>query len=237
MGGFGPRPDAKISQPHGHPLWDWGAYPDRDDQLPDYKIAQWAVGALNAQAEDSSSPFFLAVGFFRPHVPMYAPQKWFDLFPREEVELPLVRHDDRDDLSAYAIALTNEKHVSPEHAWIESAGQWEHAVQAYLASTAFADYCLGLCARRPGCVAAAGQHDRRSILRPWLPPRREAALGQAFALGKRDARAVDRGRSLVIKPDSERANRPNFLTFSLPCSNWLTCPRTRNRKVIRWCRC
>ena len=144
MGGFGPRPSKKLSQPHGHPLWDWGAFPERDEDMPDYKIAQWAVEKLSERSEASDAPFFMGVGFYRPHVPMYAPKKWFDLFPREQIKLPLVRNDDRDDLSAYAIALTNEKHVSPEHAWVESAGQWEHAVQAYLASTAFADHCLGL---------------------------------------------------------------------------------------------
>ena len=144
FGGFGPRPKKKISQPHGHPLWDWGAYPERDEDMPDYKIAKWAVEKLSTQPEDSDTPFFMGVGFYRPHVPMYAPKKWFDLFPRHRVKLPLVNKDDRDDLSPYAIALTNEKHVSPEHAWVKSAGEWEHAVQAYLASTAFADHCLGL---------------------------------------------------------------------------------------------
>lgn len=143
FGGFGPRPKKKLSQPHGHPLWDWGAYPERDEDMPDYRIAQWAVEKLKGP-EDSDSPFFMGVGFYRPHVPMYAPKKWFDLFPRDRVKLPQVKEDDRNDLSPYAIALTNEKHVSPEHAWVESAGQWEHAVQAYLASTAFADHCLGL---------------------------------------------------------------------------------------------
>lgn len=144
FGGFGPRPKKKISQPHGHPLWDWGAYPNRDEDMPDYKIAQWAVEMLKTQPKNSETPFFLGVGFYRPHVPMYAPKKWFDLFPRTQIKLPLIQTDDRNDLSAYAIALTNEKHVSPKHSWIKSAGQWEHAVQAYLASIAFADYCLGL---------------------------------------------------------------------------------------------
>ena len=143
-GGFGPQPKKKISQPHGHPLWDWGVYPDRDEDMPDYKIAQWAVEKLKEHSGKTVKPFFMGVGFYRPHVPMYASKKWFDLFPRDQVKRPPVRKNDRDDLSAYAIALTNEKHVSPTHDWIESAGQWEHAVQAYLASTAFADYCLGL---------------------------------------------------------------------------------------------
>ena len=144
MGGFGPRPKEKISQPHGHPLWDWGAYPERDEDMPDFKIANWAVEQLGSLPARSEQPFFMGVGFYRPHVPMYAPKKWFDLFPRDQIQLPIVRDDDRDDISPYAIALTNEKHVSPEHSWVESAGQWEHAVQAYLASVAFADHCLGL---------------------------------------------------------------------------------------------
>ncbi|MHC4880181.1 MAG: sulfatase [Planctomycetota bacterium] len=143
FGGFGPRPKKKISQPHGHPLWDWGAYPERDEDMPDYRISSWAVEKLTSLPEKTDEPFFMGVGFYRPHVPMYAPKKWFDLFPRKQIKLPLVKNDDRDDLSDYAIALTNEKHVSPEHSWVTSAGQWEHAVQAYLASTAFADYCLG----------------------------------------------------------------------------------------------
>jgi choline-sulfatase len=143
-GGFGPRPKKKLSQPHGHPIWDWGAFPDNDEDMPDHKIAQWAAGKLKEIPKDEDKPFFMGVGFYRPHVPMYAPKKWFDLFPRHEIKLPVVKEHDRDDLSEYAIALTNENHVSPEHSWIKSAGQWEHAVQSYLASTAFVDHCLGL---------------------------------------------------------------------------------------------
>lgn len=140
FGGFGPRPDEKISQPHGHPLWDWGAYPDSDEEMPDSRISEWAEGQLK---RDFEKPFFLAVGFYRPHVPMFVPQRWFDQHPRENIQLPRVRADDRLDLSDYAIHLTNLKHVSPEHAWVQQSGQWEHAVQAYLASTTFVDACVG----------------------------------------------------------------------------------------------
>lgn len=140
-GGFGPRPKKKISQPHGHPLWDWGAYPENDELMPDMKAAKWAVGQLQRQHD---KPFFMGVGFYRPHVPMYTPQKWFDLHPRNAIKLPLVKNDDRNDISQYAIDLTNRNHVSPTHQWVTAAGQWEHAVQAYLASVTFADHCLGL---------------------------------------------------------------------------------------------
>ncbi|WP_442505619.1 sulfatase [Novipirellula sp. SH528] len=140
-GGFGPRPEKKISQPHGHPLWDWGVYPEDDDQMPDMKAAKWAVKQLKSKHD---KPFFMGVGFYRPHVPMYVPQKWFDMHPRAKIKLPLVRDDDRNDLSQYAIDLTNLMHVSPTHEWVTGAGQWEHAVQSYLASVSFADHCLGI---------------------------------------------------------------------------------------------
>ena len=140
-GGFGPRPEKKLSQPHGHPLWDWGVFPNDDEKMPDMKATHWAVDKLQQEYE---KPFLLGVGFYRPHVPMYASQKWFDLHPRDKIQLPKVRTDDRNDLSQYAIDLTNEEHVSPLHQWVESAGQWEHAVQSYLASVTFADHCLGL---------------------------------------------------------------------------------------------
>lgn len=140
-GGFGPRPNKKISQPHGHPLWDWGVYPDDDNVMPDMKAAKWAVSQLNKKHD---KPFFMGVGFYRPHVPMYAPKKWFDLHPRKNIQLPLTKTDDRNDLSQYAVDLTNLQHVSPTHEWMTESGQWDHAVQSYLASVSFADHCLGM---------------------------------------------------------------------------------------------
>ena len=140
-GGFGPRPEKKISQPHGHPLWDWGAFPEKDEMMPDVKAAKWAIDQLRKKHD---KPFFMGVGFYRPHVPMYAPKKWFDMHPRKGIVLPKVRDDDRDDLSQYAIDLTNLKHVSPTHDWVKKAGQWDHAVQSYLASVTFADHCVGM---------------------------------------------------------------------------------------------
>lgn len=139
-GGFGPRPKQKISQPHGHPLWDWGQFPEKDEMMPDMKAVNWAVDQLGKKHD---KPFFMGVGFYRPHVPMYAPKKWFDRHPRKDIKLPKVQDDDRNDLSQYAIDLTNLKHVSPTHEWVTGAGEWDHAVQSYLASVTFADHCVG----------------------------------------------------------------------------------------------
>ncbi len=75
---------------------------------------------------------------------MYVTQKWFDKHPLENIQLPVVQEHDRKDLSQYAVDLTNLKHVSTTHDWVVAAGQWEHAVQSYLASVTFADHCVGM---------------------------------------------------------------------------------------------
>ena len=65
-----------------------------DAQQRDYQTAEWAVDALT-NISDTDKPFFMAVGFYRPHVPLYASQKWFDLYPEESLILPPIRRDDR----------------------------------------------------------------------------------------------------------------------------------------------
>lgn len=156
MGGFGPRPEQKLSYDIGHPLWDWGAYPERDEQMPDHRVADWAAAKL---AEDHDGPFFLAAGFWRPHVPMYAPRRWFDLHPLEGVELPEVLAQDRDDLPSYARALTLGL-PAPRHEWMVENGEWRDAVQAYLASTSFVDACVG----RVLDALAASRHAQDTIV-------------------------------------------------------------------------
>jgi arylsulfatase A-like enzyme len=140
FGYFGPQPAQKISQPHGHPLWDWGSFPAATGQMPDMQIANWAVNQLK---EMDQTPFFLAVGFYRPHVPMLVPQEWFNRHPRNNIRLPVILANDVEDLSPYARDLTSLQHVAPLHDWIIENKQWEHAVQSYLACCSFVDACVG----------------------------------------------------------------------------------------------
>lgn len=139
MGGFGPVPEKKISYPEGHPLWDWGPYPEDEADMPDTKVADWVIEKLNKQHDE---PFLLVAGFWRPHVPMFAPPKWFKPFPLDKVQLPKTLANDRDDLSDYAKALTIG-HPAPRHEWFVEHDAWRGAVQAYLAAVAFADDCAG----------------------------------------------------------------------------------------------
>ena len=140
FGGMGPIPKEKLTSFPGHPLWDWGPYPAKDEQTPDHKIASWGIEQLNRKHD---KPLFLGTGFYRPHVPHFAPQKWMDLFPIDEVQLPVTAADDLKDLSPYAINLTRLKHVAPTHAWVVENDEWKPLVQTYLACVAFVDHQIG----------------------------------------------------------------------------------------------
>jgi arylsulfatase A-like enzyme len=140
MGGFGPKPDEKLTAFPGHPLWDWGVFPERDEQMPDSRLADWGAEWL---ARKHTRPFFLAIGFYRPHVPQYAPQKWFDLHPPDGAQLPAVTAGDLDDLSPYAVNLTRVKHVAPTHEWVLESGEWKSLVRSYLACVSFVDAQVG----------------------------------------------------------------------------------------------
>jgi len=140
FGGFGPFPKKKISPFPGMKLWDWGVFPEKDDLMPDYKIAAWGAEQL---AKQYDRPLFLATGFYTPHVPQYAPQKWFDLYPMETLQLPEVVANDLKDISEYGINLTRLRHVAPTMDWVEENDQLKLLVQSYLACISFTDHQIG----------------------------------------------------------------------------------------------
>ena len=98
--GVGAKPPKKlVTTPAPHPLVDWGVFPHKDEDKGDWKVASWAVEKLN---EKPKEPFFLSCGFFLPHVPCYATQKWFDLYPEETLILPPFQADDRSDTPRFS---------------------------------------------------------------------------------------------------------------------------------------
>ncbi|HBP57773.1 MAG TPA: choline-sulfatase, partial [Verrucomicrobiales bacterium] len=139
--GVGVRPDEKlVTTPFGnHPLVDWGTFPHNDEDKGDWKVADWAVGTLN---EKPKEPFFLSVGFFLPHVPCYATQKWFDIYPLETLQLPPIQPDDREDTPLFSWFL-HWRLPEPRLAWLQEVGEWEGLVRAYLATISFVDSQVG----------------------------------------------------------------------------------------------
>ncbi|MDF1737585.1 MAG: sulfatase [Verrucomicrobiales bacterium] len=132
----GPRPKKVMNWPGGK-AWDWGAFPPGDDEMYDYQLAGAAAEVLSEKQE---KPFFLSVGFFRPHVPMFAPPKWFDLFDEENIVLPGAAAEDMADIPRN---FQYKMGVAPTFAEIEAGGKWKSMVEAYLANTAFVDHCVG----------------------------------------------------------------------------------------------
>ncbi len=59
-----------------------------DDEYSDGEAAQKTSQYLRRFAESPDQPFFLAVGFLKPHLPFVAPKKYWDLYDREKIELP-----------------------------------------------------------------------------------------------------------------------------------------------------
>jgi iduronate 2-sulfatase len=62
-----------------------------DDTYGDGKIADEAIRRLRAAKEKPDQPFFLAVGFLKPHLPFVAPKKYWDLYEREAFRLPAMQ--------------------------------------------------------------------------------------------------------------------------------------------------
>jgi len=119
---------------------DWGVYPPNEHQSCDWITADHAVAQLGSMPNDR--PFFLAVGFRLPHLPIFASQKWFDLFPEDKIILPPVFYRDRDDTPRFSWYLHWDL-PEPRLSWLEANHQWRPLVRAYLAGTSFMDSQIG----------------------------------------------------------------------------------------------
>ena len=138
-----PRDPEPRKKPHVgiglHQFWRWQPLEHfDDDDMADGKLVNWAAKFLK---RDHDRPFFLGVGFYRPHMPWHVPKKYFDLFPLEDVQLPTTKAKDIDDLPGYGHWLARER--TGFHVAAVEQNQWNLAVQAYLACIAFADAQLG----------------------------------------------------------------------------------------------
>jgi arylsulfatase A-like enzyme len=140
-----PMPPEKLNQlpGYGSPNTDWGVWPRREEDSVDHRTANFAIEFLGREHD---SPFFLAVGIFRPHMPFYAPQRFFDEYPEEELAMPEMLDSNWADLPAGARALLEPKlwfFRGMREAERKLPGSWRNAVRAYQASATFADAQIG----------------------------------------------------------------------------------------------
>jgi arylsulfatase A-like enzyme len=109
----------------------------KDQEIPDWAIADYGIASLQKKHD---KPFFLAVGFHKPHMPWNVPRKWFDLFPLESIKLPPYLENDLDDIPPAGIKMA---HPETDHVPMLKSGRWKEAIQAYLATIAYCDMNLG----------------------------------------------------------------------------------------------
>ncbi|OEJ99014.1 hypothetical protein A8C32_07495 [Flavivirga aquatica] len=121
---------------------------DDRDLLNDEESANWAVEKINSlDKKGSDKPFFMAVGFVRPHTPLIAPQKYFDMYPLETLKLPIIKENDTED----TFYRTTFKWMPP---WAKHYDELEASyknideglrkyLQAYLACISFVDDQVG----------------------------------------------------------------------------------------------
>ncbi len=96
-----------------------------------------ATAAISLMESYKDRPFFLAVGFYRPHTPYVAPKRYFSLYPPEQVPLPRLSTDDkaRRPLAAYLSAKRPEDELDD--------AMRRKAIAAYHASVSFMDAQVG----------------------------------------------------------------------------------------------
>ena len=123
----------------------WGALEDDDmppEGMPDEQVADWAVERLK---QEHDRPFFLAVGFVRPHVPYTAPKEFFEMYPLETVAMPAVPPDEMDDIPLLGKAMALGTIQGGDHRNVLDIGPnyWREMVRAYLACVTFVDAQAG----------------------------------------------------------------------------------------------
>ena len=137
----------------------WEALPDgAEEKLPDHAVASLAAEFLRQPHE---RPFFLSVGFKRPHLPWIVPERYFELYDEAKLPLPRVIEHDLDDVPSAGRAMITA--TSNDHAKVLAQKAWPAAVHAYLASISFVDAELG----RVLDALAAGPHARDTLVCVW----------------------------------------------------------------------
>lgn len=111
----------------------WYESEGQDEEFTDSLVADESIRLLE---ESKDHPFFLGVGFYRPHVPWIVPKKYFDLYPLENISLPFNPPGDRDDIPPVALWVKKPNYGRTDE-------ELRQAIRAYYASTTYVDKQVG----------------------------------------------------------------------------------------------
>tara|TARA_B110000003_G_scaffold90066_1_gene92117 strand:+ start:519 stop:2081 length:1563 start_codon:yes stop_codon:yes gene_type:complete len=116
----------------------WLAADGKDKEQTDGIAASEAIEKLDDFAK-TDTPFFLAVGFFRPHTPFVAPKKYFDIYDREEIEIQETSIEYLETLPEPAVKSIRAK----KHQLNLKKERAQEIKEAYYATISFVDAQVG----------------------------------------------------------------------------------------------
>lgn len=133
------RPENKNRKRFRGPPYEASNHPD--DDYPDGQTASKAIELLRA---NRANPFFLAVGFIKPHLPFTSPQAYWDLYPQDSIELP---ENDSAPAGAPSVALQSGYELR-SYGGVPAAGEIPrdmalNLIRGYRACVSFVDAQLG----------------------------------------------------------------------------------------------
>ena len=202
---WGPRwiPFDKATAP------SWEAVDAADHELRDGQTAEKVAEVLGTLAHLPNNPFFLAVGFYKPHLPYKAPQKYYDLYdsitfnsihtdPMTPSAAPRIARTNWNEIGGYQDLLTEERPVSDEKIL--------ELTRAYAASTSYTDALVGrvlqqleaLNLAKNTVIVFVGDHGYH--------------LGEHGTWGKNTLFEVSAHSPLIISVPGQQPNRTEALT-------------------------
>lgn len=121
---------------------------DDRDLMNDELSANWAVEKIKSlENSNTDTPFFMAVGFVKPHTPLVAPQKYFDMYPLETLKIPVIKKNDNKDTyyrTTFRWAMPWTQHYQELEASYKNIDDGLRTyLQAYLACVSFTDDQIG----------------------------------------------------------------------------------------------
>lgn len=140
-----PYPPSKLNglKWYGSRNTDWGPWPEHIEETADFRTSSYAIEFLQ---REHTKPFFLNVGIYKPHSPFFAPEEYFEDYPKETLTMPSLKEDDWKDLPSGAEKLLEDKKwfwKGMMQAVEEDPEAYREFIQAYQACASFADAMLG----------------------------------------------------------------------------------------------
>ena len=133
------EPNLNIIVPGESPggTLSWLKVPSKDEEHTDGIGASYAIEMLDKNHPDKTGrPFFLAMGFYRPHTPYVAPEHYFDWYPKESIDPVMLHPNDRDDIPKAALPdRPNQLDLTVD--------ERKEIIQAYYASISLVDAQVG----------------------------------------------------------------------------------------------